>query len=194
MIISHYGHGFVKLSQGERVIGFNPSADGPRFGADIALISLHEPEYDNPGHLSRGERVPFVVDGPGEYEVGGIFIKGVATAGPDGKLNTAYVVIWDDLRLVHLGLPENGALEEKVKEAFGSIDILFVPVREAKSAAALVTALAPRLIVPVDVASDEALAAFLKDVGTGDEKSVESLTIKKKDLAALEGEVAVIES
>src|SRR3990167_6475574 len=97
MIISHYGLGMVKIQQGETVVVFNPIGEVPRgrgdlktlkFGADIALVSLNDPGYNGVANAARGERVPLLVDGPGEYEVGGIFIKGFAT----GKINTAYLV------------------------------------------------------------------------------------------------------
>ena len=81
------------------VIAINPLSkeskhkSGSRFGADIAIVSVNHPDFNGTDQLTYGERVPFVVNGPGSYEVKEIFIHGKASkAEIDGKkyINTIY--------------------------------------------------------------------------------------------------------
>ena len=187
----------VKVQQGDTVVVFNPigAAPGltpPRFGADLALVSRNDPAYNGVANVSRGERVPFVIDGPGEYEVGGIFVRGAAT----DETNTAYALSWDEIRLVHLGALSGAELSTEVEEQLGAVDILFVPIDSLgpKPAAKLAAALDPRLIIPVDCARPADLEIFLKETGAPGVKPVESLTLKRKDLADKEAAVVVIKS
>lgn len=208
MVINHYGAGMVKAQLGDRIIVFNPigptsprlrgasEAKPAKFGADLALVSLNDPDYNGTEEVSRGERVPFVIDGPGEYEVEGNFVQGIGTAGPSGKLNTAYLLVFDGMRLVHLGALAKAELDEKTIEKLGAIDILFVPVgngMDPKAASKLATALSPRAVVPVCWES-ASLAAFLKEMGEESAKPVDGWTVKKKDLTDKESDVIVVKS
>lgn len=197
----------VKVQQGETVVVFNPIDEVPRgradlktlkFGADVAMVSLNDPGYNGVANAARGERVPFLVNGPGEYEVGGIFIKGFTTAGPGGKINTAYLVTLEQIRLVHLGALAAAKLPEKLTEGVGVIDILFVPVGNGelltpKQASQAVADLEPGLVIPIDY-DDKTLSTFLKEMSAEKEKPVESLTVKKKDLVTGQTRVTVIKS
>lgn len=204
MVISHYGRGMVKITQGEVVVCFNPIGEGAevkptRFGAGLALVSLQDVNYNGVEEVTRGDRVPFVINGPGEYEVSGIFVRGFAATGPAAKINTTYTLVLDDIKVVHLGALAGGELPAEAAEALSGPDLLFVPIGggerlEAKQAAKLATALAAKLVVPVDYEDDEALKIFLKEMGAEQVKPLESLTLRRKDLADKEGEVTVIKS
>ena len=83
MIITYLGKQFFKISQGDTVIAYNPiSKDSKhkdmasKFGANIALISVNHKDYNGADTVTHGNTVPFVISGPGEYEVGGISILG----------------------------------------------------------------------------------------------------------------------
>lgn len=212
MIISHYGLGMVKIQQGDRVVVFNPIGKGAdqeavKFGADLALVSLNDAGYAGVGQVSRArsasggsDRVPFVIDGPGEYEVEGNLIKGFGTLGPSGKINTVYLLQLEGARLVHLGAVVEANLKNEVIEALGTIDILFVPLAEPaegglgpKQAAKLATKLEPRVIVPVNFSSAN-LALFLKEMGEEKLAELETWTVKKKELSEKAGDVIVVKS
>ena len=86
MIISYFGKQFVKLSQGDLTIAFNPiSKDSEhkdkisRFGSDIALITANHPDFNGVDTVTHGDHVPFLASGPGDYETKEIFIKGLMT-------------------------------------------------------------------------------------------------------------------
>ena len=95
MVITYYGAGFVRLSFGDMVIAVNPtSKDYPgktsRFGADIAMVSLNDQVCNGASEMAYGNKDPFVVSGPGEYEFSGVFIKGYDSVGTTGRINTIY--------------------------------------------------------------------------------------------------------
>ncbi len=204
MVISHYGLSMVKVAQGDTVIVFNPIGKGGdsepvRFGADLALVSLKDTNYNGLDQVSRGDRVPFVIDGPGEYEVSGVFIKGWETAGPEGKINTVYSLVVDGIKLVHLGALTTAELPAAVTEGLGAVDIVFAPVAvgeslSPKQAAALAADLEPKLIIPVASENEGAAKIFLKELGAEGRPTVESLAVKRKDLLEKQGEVVIIKS
>ena len=203
MVISHYGLGMVKIGQGDMVIAFNPIGDikdfkAINFGADIALVSVNDPHYNGVDHMSRGERIPFVVAGPGEYEISGVFVRGLGTRGPKEKINTVYSLVLDEIRLVHLGALTEVLTPAQV-EQLGVVDVLFVPVGgggtlEPKAAAKLVTTLNPKIVIPIEADDEASLKTFLKEVGATAGAPVESLQVRRKDLADKETVAMIIKS
>jgi hypothetical protein len=203
MIATYFGQAFVKVQVGETVFAFNPisKASDPKatkFGADVALISLNDPAFNGKENVAFGSKEPFYIEGPGEYEIGGTFIRGFETVGPDGKINTVYTVIVDGIRLCHLGGLANASLPPETIEDLGVIDILFVPIGGGdylapKDAAKLAAALEAKMVVPVLFNADS-LKTFLKEWGVEKEISVDKLSVKKRDVDGKEGELVVIKS
>lgn len=207
MIITYFGKQFFKIQQGETVLSFNPvsksskSGINAHFGADVALITVNHPDYNGLEQLSHGDRVPFAITGPGDYEVKQIFIKGVlASALIDGKkyINTVYIFSMDNINIAFLGALSDGELSKEIQEVILNPDILFVPVGgrgllDAKGAARIASALEPKIIIPMDY-DDASLKAFLKETGEEKAEVSEKLTIKLKDLEGKEGEVIVLKS
>src|SRR5574343_92817 len=90
MIITHLDKQFFKLQTGDMVIALNPISKSSKFkvsgfGADIALISENYPDYNGADVVQYGDREPFVIKGPGEYEISDIMFRGYASKGTDGK-------------------------------------------------------------------------------------------------------------
>ena len=198
MIITYFGKQFFKISQGEMTLAYNPvskeskSGVSARFGADIALISVNHPDYNGEDQLSYGERMPFVIAGPGDYEIKEIFIKGAASrAELSGKkyVNTIYSLAVDGINMVFLGALADAEMSKEAGEAIESPDILFVPV--TKSAAKIAAALEPKLVIPMDY-DESSLKNFLKEMGEEKAEIAGKLTLKKKDLDGKEGEVIVL--
>lgn len=202
MIITYHGAGMVKLQVGETVVALNPigkesGGKVTRFGADLALISVPDPLYNGVDNMTFGEREPFVVDGPGEYEVKGTFVRGAASTGPGGKVNTIYTLTLDNINVCHLGALAASDLPEAAIETMGVVDILFVPVGEnntlSPAAAHKVSELfSPKLIIPVEWSSDATLKAFLKEAGESSPERTDKLTLKRKDLEGKESDVVVL--
>lgn len=217
MIITYFGKQFFKIQKGEIVLAFNPvskdskSGVAGKFGADIALITTNHPDYNGLEQLSHGERTPFAITGPGDYEIKEIFIKGVLSeallSGPakDGVnkkyVNTIYIFSVDNINIVFLGALSNPEISKEAREIINSPDILFVPIGgksgegmlDAKSAAKLALSLEPKMIIPMDY-DDSTLKVFLKEIGEEKAEIVDKLTLKLKDLEGREGEVIVLKA
>src|SRR3989344_3752553 len=215
MINTYFGKQFFKIGQGEMVLAFNPVSKSSKtgisahFGADIALVTTNHPDYNGVEQLSHGERAPFVISGPGDYEVKEIFIKGVASDADIGGLsaqagkkfiNTIYLFSLDGINIAFMGAISDGELSKESREAINDPDILFIPVGgkgkeanllDAKSSAKLASTLEPKLIIPMDY-DDASLKAFLKELGEEKAEVVDKLTLKRKDLDNKEGEVVVL--
>src|SRR3989344_7980179 len=108
MVITHHGGQCFKVTFGDLTLVFDPISKGSalspvRFGADIALVSRNHPDYNGIEEVTYGDKVPFAITGPGEYERAGVTVRGFPSAGPDGAINTIYSVELEDMILVHLG-------------------------------------------------------------------------------------------
>ncbi len=207
MIITYFGKQFFKIQQGEMVLAFNPvsksskSGVSAKFGADIALVTTNHPDYNGADQLTHGERVPFAITGPGDYEVKEIFVKGElsdAELGEKKYINTIYSLAVDNINIAFLGALSNGDISKEAREAITEPDILFVPVGGAgvldpKAAAKLASSLEPKLVIPMDYDA-ASLKLFLKEMGEEDAKAEDKLTLKRKDLEGKEGEVAVLKA
>ncbi len=205
MIITYYGKQFFKVGQGEMVLAFNPVSKASKtgisahFGADIALITANHADYNGVEQLSHGDREPFIIHGPGDYEIREIFIKGVlseTSIGDKKYINTIYLFALDNINIAFLGALGGEELAKESREAIGNPDILFIPVGgkgmlDSKSAAKLASSLEPKLIIPMDY-DDASLKMFLKEMGEDKPEVTEKLTLKRKDIESKEGDVVVL--
>ena len=210
MIITYHGVDFFKVTFGDTTIAVNPiSKDSKlkstKFGSDITLVSLNSPEHNGTDITSRGDKESFLINGPGEYEVSGVFIKGFLSKsmyGGSEHINTIYTVALEGINLCFLGAIKDAQISAETKEAIDGIDILFVPiggdgVLKAADAYKLAVKLEPKLIIPMhfgSVGEPTALKHFLKEGGEEGVKPIDKLTIKKKDLEGKEGDTVVLES
>lgn len=205
MIISYFGAEFFKVQFGDITLAFNPiskdsSLKPSRFGADIVFVSANHEDFNGIDQVSHGEKKPFVVGGPGEYEVRGVFIKGLPSEseyGGEKLINTIYTVTLENMNICFLGAINTPELKNETVEALDEIDILFVPiggegVLEPAKAYKLAVSLEPKLIIPMHY-NDAQLKAFLKEAGENP-KPEAKLTLKKKDLEGKEGDIIVLES
>ena len=84
MIITHFNKQHFKIQLGDLTLAINPVSkdskfDTNKYGADIVLETLNHPDYNGKDIMNYGEKKPFIISGPGEYEVRDIFIKGFGT-------------------------------------------------------------------------------------------------------------------
>lgn len=142
---------------------------------------------------------PFIMDTLGECEIKEVMV----TAFPSLDGNIIFKLNAEQLNLVHLGrLTKKPDLAEL--EKLGSIDILFVPVGggkdyiNAEDAASLITALEPRIVIPMGYQCDSdpdaaPLSAFIKELGLKPEITDKKIIIKKKDLPQDDMKLYVLE-
>lgn len=211
MVITHHGGQCFKVTFGDLTLVFDPIAKGAtlpsvRFGADIALVSRAHADMNGIDEVTYGDKVPFAITGPGEYERQGVVIQGFLSKskyglgkGQEEALNTVYAVELEDMTLVHLGALADTELSKEARESIDEIDVLFVPiggggVLTPAKAHELAVSLEPKIIVPMHwdgMGQPKALEAFLKEAGNGSEK-VDKLTLKKKDLVGRDGSILIL--
>ncbi len=131
-----------------------------RVNADIVTLS-----HDHPGHnyvKAVAGNEPYIVRGPGEYEVRNVLITGIQTYHDEERgarlgRNTVYLLHLDDLLICHLG-DLGHTLDARTQEAVSECDILLLPVGggnalDAKRAAEVVAQVEPQIIIPMHYAT-----------------------------------------
>lgn len=162
--------------------------------ADVVAIT-HNHQDHNFASLVLGE--PLIINGPGEYEVKGVSIAGIPTfhdleKGAQRGKNTVYNIVMDGMNIVHLGDLGQTLSDEDVAD-IGSTDILLIPVGgvytiDAKMASEVVSALEPRIIIPMHYKIEglkfdlDQLSNFLKEMGTENVVAIPKLIITKDKL------------
>ncbi|MBI3290534.1 MBL fold metallo-hydrolase [Candidatus Microgenomates bacterium] len=141
---------------------FDPKMIGlslPKMTADIVSVSHEHGDHNNSGAVRGNELAPKILKGPGEYEVKGVSIHGVAswhdmTGGQERGKNTIFVVEVDGVRIVHLGdLGQEKLTEEQLAE-IGDVDVLLIPVGgfytiDAQAAVEIVAQIEPKVVIPM---------------------------------------------
>jgi L-ascorbate metabolism protein UlaG (beta-lactamase superfamily) len=206
MVITHHGGQCFKVSFGDTTLAFDPISKKSKlspvkFGSDVAFISMHHPDFDGADQVAHGSKQPFVVNGPGEYEIGDVTARGYGVQTTyDGveRYNTIYQVRLETINIVFLGALSSPDIDPKILGELGDIDILFIPigggdVLEVPQASKLAVKLEAKCIIPMHYDAN-ALDAFAKEEGSGDVVMQDKLTIKKKDVIEMSGEVVVLKS
>lgn len=176
----------------------------PKPRAEIVTVSYE----DDSCRYTSGVRGPFkLLDGPGEYEIGGVFITGIATFA-DGKkgatrgLNNVFAFDFGGLTVCHLGLLGHVPTQAQV-ESLGTINVLLVPVGGGGSltparASEVISLFEPSIVVPMYykipglAVKLGTLDGFLKEMGLEKAETQEVLKITQSSLSE-ETEVVVLE-
>jgi len=205
MVITYHGGQSFKVSFGDTTLAFNPASKTSKltsvakFGADAAFVSLWHKDFNGVQEVKHGAKEPFVVDTPGEFEIGSVVARGFGvetTYDKETTFNTIYQVRLEDMNMIFLGALSDPDIDPKILGELGDIDILFVPigggdVLEVPQAAKLANKLEARLVIPMHYDA-AALQTFLKEESKDGLKPVDKLTIKRKDVAEMAGEVVVL--
>ena len=181
----------------------------PKLEADILLVTHHHYDHDNikgVGSPSGGNY--FLVDGPGEYEVKNVFIRGIQafhdnSQGKERGENTIYTIESEDLKLCHLGDLGQKELTDEQLEVIGEVDILLIPIGgvytiSAKEAMNVMSQIEPNITIPMHYLIPklkdklDGLDKFLKGLGMKSITPENKLSIKKKDILPEEAKVIVL--
>jgi len=177
----------------------------PKFEADILLVSHDHHDHNNVKAVSGN---PFIIDGPGEYEIKNVFIEGISSwhdnsQGKERGENTIYTIEVEDLKLCHLGDFGQKELTKEQLEKIGQVDILMIPIGgiytiSDREALKVMSQLEPKIIIPMHYQIPklkiklDGLDRFLKVVGIKSIEPQPKLTIKKKDVSLEEVKIIVL--
>lgn len=202
MELTWYGHSCFRITErGLATVVTDPydeSIGYPalKIKADIVTVSHDAPGHNCPDAI-KGENK--VIAGPGEFEIGEVFITGISTArnsgkrkAEDTKRNTLYLFDFNGLAVCHLGdidhVPTQGQIE-----ALGAVHVALVPVGgggslNAAQAAEVISLIEPSIVIPMHYKTDavklnlDPISKFLKEMGLGAPKSEPSLKVSRSDL------------
>lgn len=194
-----YGLSCFRLTErGKATIVTDPY--GPTVGlpvlklkADVVTIS-----HQAPGHsyedAVKGQRR--VIEGPGEYEIGDVFITGIRMLqkgnSESNRSNTLYVFEYDGLSIAHLGdlayVPSQAQIED-----LGRVDVALVPVGGGASlssskAAEVISLIEPSIVIPMHYRTGpetlklDSAEKFLSEMGVTEYEPQASLKLTSSSL------------
>ncbi len=202
MEIVWHGHScFRMIERGMASVVTDPYDDSLgypplKLKADIVTISHAAPGHSYVDAVKGGN--VHTLTGPGEYEIGGVFITGLSTdgdrrkKGADGKRNTLYVFDFDGLTVCHLGDLDHVPTQTQI-EALGAVDVALIPVGgggglNAAQAAEVVSLLEPSVVIPMHYKTAatslklDPVSKFLKEMGLGALKPEPAIKLSKSSL------------
>ena len=188
--ITYLGRNCFRLKGRDGSVITDPSPPDSGFSlgkqtAEIVTVSRRdEPGYAYSAGIGGN---PMVLDAPGEFEIGGILVTGIANKRADGTRNVMFISEIDGIRVGHLGLASNVALED-----FKGVDVLLLPVGGNNAlapnlAADLMTKIDPSVVIPMNYKTGgeplplEPLEAFLKETGSRPEP-LAKVTVSRSSL------------
>ncbi len=200
MEITWYGHSCFRLTErrmativtdpyDHQVVGYAPL----KLKADVVTVS-----QDTEGHnfVQAVKSKPHILTGPGEYEIGSVFITAVQTnrrtKDTEEKRNILYVFDYEGITVAHLGNIRKVPSQAQV-EALGTVHIALVPVGSgsglnASKAAEIISLLEPGIVIPMHYHTPDSkieldpLDKFLKEMGLGNIEKQPSLKITKSSV------------
>jgi len=162
MIITWFGQSYFKIETKNKIIAIDPYKEEStglkpaRFKADILLISHNHDDHNNKNAIL-GE--PFVLEGPGEIEINGIFIEGIlsyhdSASGKYRGINTIFNIFSEEMKLCFLGDLGEKNLKEELLEKVSGADILFVPIGgnytiDSEEAIFVINQVEPKIVIPM---------------------------------------------
>ena len=162
--------------------------------ANIVTVSHQHPSHSYVQGIG-GE--PRTIQGPGEYEISGVLIIGVATfhdaeGGKKRGKNTAYLMEIDGISVCHLG-DLGQVLTAEQREEIGDVDVLLLPVGgastiDAAMAAEVIRQLEPKAVVPMHYKTPfisrelDPVEKFLKEMGMEQIESRPKLSVSRSSL------------
>jgi len=196
MEIIWYGHSCFRLTERSQASVVCDPYDSKHVGypqlklkADIVTISHPSPSHS---YIKAVKGEPYIITGPGEYEIGGVFITGVSTNGRNkkdvvGTENTLYVIDYNGISIVHLGDMSIVPSQTEVEE-LGPVHIALVPVGNggglnAAKASEVISMLEPNIVIPMHYLTPatnlklDGLNKFLKEMGLSHVETMPSFKV-----------------
>lgn len=170
MELTYHGHSCVRLRGREMTVLVDPPQTAlPGMAKGTQGIIVRTEGETDPERLRARDGEIQEVCGPGEFEIGGVSILGLAA----GETTVMRVAV-DDVRVVLAGRLRRQLTEEEI-DSLGHVDVLVIPVGGgdalgAIDAAKLVNAVEPSIVVPARYGSGDGgeydpVGKFAKEMG-----------------------------
>ena len=213
MEITWHGHSCFRINERSmaavvtdpydpEVVGYDPG----KLRAEVVTVSCNKPAHNYVKGI-RGKA--FEITGPGEYEIGGVFITGVVINGKsnrkttDDERNTIYVIDYNGLKVVHLG-ELNSVPNQTEVEGLGEVNVALVPIGgktslNAAKAAEVISLLEPSIVIPMHYGTKQSLmkldplSKFLKEMGLTAVETEESIKLSSTNVLPEETRVMILE-
>lgn len=197
--ITWLGHSCFKLKGSHTTVITDPYSPslGYSLGKPTARIVTVSHQHPGHGYVQGIAGQPKVVKGPGEYEISGVLIIGIATfhdgeRGEKRGKNTVYLMEIDEISVCHLGDLGHALTGEQVEE-IDNVDVLLLPVGgvstiNAPVAAEVVRQLEPKAVIPMHYQTPalgwelEPVGRFLKEMGAREVNPQPKLSLTKSNL------------
>lgn len=161
-----------------------------RGSADIIISTNQDLDWCNNFSSISGQ--PFIVNGPGEYDIKGSFIIGTPAENKELGKNTIYSIELEDIRIAFFGPFNQTQLTDDQKAALEGADVVLIPVGgkqilDYEQAAKIATQLEPFYIIPHSYKTSglelnlDKLDKFTQEMG-GKPTEMDKLSLKKKEL------------
>lgn len=177
----------------------------PKLEASILLVSHDHHDHSNVKAVSGN---PFLIESPGEYEVKGIYIKGIPafhdnSLGKERGRVTIFTIEIEELKICHLSDFGQAELTEQQLEEIGEANVLMIPVGGVytigpKEASRIINQIEPQIIIPMHYRIPklkyklEELDKFLKVMGIKNQEYLNKLSIKKRDISEEKAKVIAL--
>ena len=199
--ITWLGHSCFRIRGSQSVIITDPYPPdlGYSLGKHSARIVTVSHQHPSHSYVKGIDGEPRLVTGPGEYEISGILIIGIATfhdakRGSERGKNTIYLMEVDGISVCHLGDLGHVLTAEQIEE-IDDVDVLLLPVGgvstiDAPMAAEVIRQLEPKAVVPMHYKTPvlnrelEPVENFLKEMGMEQINSQPKLSLTKSNLPA----------
>jgi L-ascorbate metabolism protein UlaG (beta-lactamase superfamily) len=179
----------------------------PNLSADILLVTHNHHDHNNIEGI-KGE--PFMVKGPGEYEIKGVFVRGIAAfhddkGGKEKGQNTIYTIEAEGIRFCHLGDLGQKELTDEQVDKIGQVDVLMIPVGgqgytiSPTEAQKIVAQIEPMIVIPMHYALPklkmelEDVSKFLKAMGKPSVTPQDKFIVKASTLPKEGMEIVVLQ-
>jgi len=196
-------------------LGKESGLRSPKLDADILLFTRPEGARlafgDSPKAASN-EKIAsgnyFLVTGPGEYDVKGVYIQGIAAQTQPrkeeiSKENNIYTVEAEGIKICHLGKFAQKELTPDQLKIINEVDILMIPIGggevvDSAEAVKIMAQIEPKIIIPMYYRIPklkiklDTLDKFLKALGVKTLESLPKLSVKKEGLSAEIAKIIVL--
>jgi len=199
MEISWLGHSCFRIKGKQATVITDPYPPDLGYSLGKLTANIVTVSHQHPGHsyVQGINDEPRLITGPGEYEIGGVLITGIATfhdqeRGQKRGKNTVYLMEVDEVSVCHLGDLGHVLTAEQVEE-IDDVDVLLLPVGgvstiNAPMAAEIVRQIEPKAVVPMHYKTEalswelEPVDRFLKEIGVKEITSQQKLSFTKSNL------------